>query len=115
MRSFWFVCSEINLGSTDFSLSLAERMIKLNERLGSNPLTWKSYQLPRWFSRKDLDVLYRSGFETAWNDVVSLDDAQLKKTRVPYHSKHAVKFINDDFAVRKIVENSPLAVFRFFG
>ena len=114
LRSFWFVCSEINLGSTDFSLSLAERMIKLNERLGSNPLTWKSYQLPRWFSRKDLDVLYRSGFETAWNDVVSLDDAQLKKTRVPYHSKHAVKFINDDFAVRKNRGKLPPLLFSVF-
>ncbi|MGR3221025.1 MAG: B12-binding domain-containing radical SAM protein [Candidatus Anammoxibacter sp.] len=114
LRNFWFVCSEINQGSNEFVLSLAERMIKLNEKLGCNPFTWTSYQLPRWLSKKDLDALYRSGFETSWNDVVSLDDTQLKKSRVPYTAKHAVKFINDDFAVRKKHGKLPPLLFSVF-
>ncbi len=114
LRNFWFVCSEINQGSNEFALNLAERMIKLNEKLGDNPFTWRSYQLPRWLSRNDLNLLYRSGFETCWNDVVSLDDTQLKKARAPYRAKHAIKFINEDFAVRKKHNKLPPMLFSIF-
>ncbi len=114
LRNFWFVCSEINQGSNEYALNLAERMIKINENLGDYPLEWKTYQLPRWMSKKDLDLLYRSGFETAWNDVVSLDDAQLKNGKVPYRSKHAVKFFNDDYAIRKKYNKLPPRLFSIF-
>lgn len=101
LREFWFVCSELNPGQSDFALALAERMLKINETLGSHPLTWKAYHLPHFLSRSDLKTMYRSGFVTTWNDVVALDDRQLEKARVPYRTAHALRFFEDDFRVRK--------------
>ncbi len=111
LREFWFVCSELNPGQSDFALALAERMHKINETLGSHPLTWKAYHLPHFLRRSDLKAMYRSGFVTTWNDVVSLDDRQLEKARVPYRTAQALRFFEDDFMVRK--ENNLLPPIKF--
>lgn len=111
LREFWFVCSELNMGDSTFALALAERMIKINETLGTRPFVWKAYHLPRWFTKPDLEILYRSGFVTSWNDFMSLDDRQLEKTKTPYRTEHAISFIEDDFAVR--VANNCLPPLQF--
>jgi hypothetical protein len=115
LRRFWFVCSELNPGGADFALDLAERMIRLNEKLADYPLSWTSYHLPKWLSRKELRLLYRSGFTTTWNDVVSLDDRQLEKACVPYRSGDAIRFFEDDFAVRSEMGLPPLSLSLFLG
>ncbi|MCP4117653.1 MAG: hypothetical protein GY737_20100 [Desulfobacteraceae bacterium] len=114
LREFWFVCSELNPGQSDFALALAERMHKINETLGSHPLTWKAYHLPHFLSRPDLTAMYDSGFVTTWNDVVSLDDRQLEKARVPYRAAHALRFFEDDFSVRKEKDLLPPIKFSLF-
>lgn len=114
LRNFWFICSELNAGSSEFPLLVAERMMKINEGLGNRPLNWKAYHLPRWISRDELDFMYRSGFTTSWNDVVSYDNDQLRKGRIPFRAKHAIQFIKDDYAIREKYNKLPPLVFSLF-
>lgn len=114
LRHVWFICSELNAGSNDFPLRIAERMLKLNETLGELPVSWKAYHLPRWVSKDDLGLLYRSGFTTSWNDIVSFDDDQLREGRNPFRARHAIQFIKDDYAIREKYNKLPPLVFSLF-
>ncbi|HYO70295.1 MAG TPA: radical SAM protein [Archangium sp.] len=100
LTRLWFVTSEMNIGGSDFALTLAERILKLNEKRPHSPIEWSGYSLPM-ISEADLRVLFRSGYVGALNDVMSLDDDNLKRTRVPYRSQHAVSFLK---AMQKLAE-----------
>lgn len=92
LRRFWFVCSELNIQGTDFALSLAERVIRLNEEFPDHAMEWTGYALPT-MSMSELRTLQRSGYVGAINDVLSLDDDNLKAAGVPYRSRHAVGYL----------------------
>lgn len=94
VRKLWFVCSELNMGKPDFLRVLAERMIRINERLHDAPLEWNAYYLPRWLSREDLRLLFRSGFRGGWDDFPSLDDDNLKACKVPYRAADARRHLH---------------------
>jgi hypothetical protein len=92
LRRFWFVCSELDIQGTRFALGLAERIVRLRERTGGAPIEWSAYALPR-LAEDELRLLQRAGYVGALNDVLSLDDANLRRARVPYRSKQAVAFL----------------------
>ncbi|ADO68339.1 B12-binding domain-containing radical SAM protein [Stigmatella aurantiaca] len=92
LTRFWFVTSEMNIGGSDFALTLAERILKLNEKRPHHPIEWSGYSLPM-IPEADLRMLFRAGYVGALNDVLSLDDDNLKRARVPYRSHHAVSFL----------------------
>jgi hypothetical protein len=92
LRRFWFVCSELDAQGTGYAMKLAERVIKLRERTGGAPIEWSAYSLPR-LEEDELRTLQRAGYVGALNDVLSLDDTNLRKCGVPYRSKQAVAFL----------------------
>ncbi len=92
LRRFWFVCSELDAQGTKFAMQLAERVVKLRERTGNFPIEWSAYSLPR-LEEDELRLLQRAGYVGALNDVLSLDDNNLRKCGVPYRSKQAVAFL----------------------
>lgn len=89
---FWLVCSELDLQGVKFGLALAERIIRIQEKHGGPPIEWSAYALPR-LSVDELRLLQRAGYAGALNDVLSLEDANLRAARVPYRSKQAVAFL----------------------
>lgn len=93
LRRFFMVCSEINMGSPTLALEVAERFLRLNETLGGDAVHWHAYHLPRWFSRDDLELLFRSGFAGGWNDFPSFDDENLVRLRVPYRARHILEHV----------------------
>lgn len=90
VRRFWLVCSELNVGKTELAVEVAYRFLKFNEGR-SEPVSWRAYILPRWLEREQLELMYRSGFGGGWNDFPSLDDENLKATRVPYRASDVVE------------------------
>lgn len=92
MWRFWFVCSELNIKGSDFAMQLAERILRLNEEFPEQPIEWTGYSLPT-MSPSDLRVLQRAGYVGALNDVLSLDDENLKASGVPYRSRHAIGYL----------------------
>ncbi|MGE0397481.1 MAG: radical SAM protein [Kofleriaceae bacterium] len=92
IRRFWFICSELDIQGVKFGLELSERIIRLREKHGGAPIEWSAYALPR-LDESELRTLQRAGYVGALNDVLSLDDDNLRKARVPYRSKQAVGFL----------------------
>ncbi len=92
LRRFWFICSELDTQGTKFAMKLAERIVKLREKTGGAPIEWSAYALPR-LEEDELRLLQRAGYVGALNDVLSLDDTNLRRARVPYRSKQAVAFL----------------------
>lgn len=92
IRRFWFVCSELDIQGTKFAMQLAERIVRLREKTGGAPIEWSAYALPR-LEEDELRLLQRAGYVGALNDVLSLDDTNLRRARVPYRSKQAVAFL----------------------
>lgn len=92
IRRFWLICSELDIQGVGFGLQLAERIVRLQEKHGGPPIEWSAYALPR-LEEDELRLLQRSGYSGALNDVLSLDDENLKRARVPYRSHHAVSFL----------------------
>ena len=45
LNNFWFICSEINIGGTQFILELAEKVIRLNEKYKEKKIRWSGYTL----------------------------------------------------------------------
>ena len=88
---FWLICSELNIGGAALALEVAERFVVFNERAGSRKARWLAYHLPRWLSRSDLELLYRSGFLGATNGFLSLDDENLRAAMIPYRSQHVLE------------------------
>jgi hypothetical protein len=92
-RDFWFVCSEMNIKGVGFAMDLAERVIRLNEaHPGARAIRWSGYSLPS-LDTEELRVLKRAGYTGAINDVLSLDDANLRRARVPYKASQALDFM----------------------
>lgn len=86
----WMICSEMNIGSNDLLFEMARRMRELNKNR-TKPVAWSAYLLPNpALDRAEIRSLLRSSFEPSWNQFTSYDDANLKETRVPYRSHHAV-------------------------
>jgi len=101
LRAFWLICSELNMGNAELALTVAERFVRLNEgRHAGEEIRWRAYHLPRWLSRSDLALLYRSGFDGGWNDFPSFDDGNLRATQVPYRSEHVLTHLRDTLACR---------------
>lgn len=92
LRRFWLVCSELDIQGVKFGLELAERITRLRERTGGLPIEWSAYALPR-LAEDELRTLQRAGYTGALNDVLSLDDANLRAARVPYRSQQAIAFL----------------------
>ena len=92
LRRFWLVCSELDIQGVGFGLELAERITRMRERNGGLPIEWSAYALPR-LEEDELRTLQRAGYTGALNDVLSLDDANLRQARVPYRSKQAIAFL----------------------
>ena len=92
IRRFWMICSELDIQGVKFALALAERFIRLQEKYGGRPVEWSAYALPR-LKEDELRVLQRAGYAGALNDVLSLEDVNLRRARVPYRSKQAIAFL----------------------
>jgi hypothetical protein len=92
LRRFWLVCSELDLQGVKFGLELAERIVRMRERHGGLPIEWSAYSLPR-LEEDELRLLQRAGYTGALNDVLSLDDENLRRAGVPYRSKQAISFL----------------------
>lgn len=92
IRRFWMVCSELDIQGVRFALDLAERIMRLRARHGDLPVEWSAYALPR-LAEDELRVLQRAGYAGALNDVLSLDDENLRRARVPYRANQAVAFL----------------------
>jgi hypothetical protein len=92
LRRFWLICSELDIQGPGFALELAERIIRLRERHPGAPIEWSGYVLPR-LKESDLRTLQRAGYVGALNEVLSLDDDNLRAARVPYRANQAVAFL----------------------
>ncbi len=92
IRRFWLICSELDIQGTKFAMQIAERIVRLRERTGAAPIEWSAYALPR-LEEDELRLLQRAGYVGALNDVLSLDDDNLRRAKVPYRSKQAVAFL----------------------
>ena len=90
LRSFWMVCSEINVHGHELLFALVEKIIQFNESRKEQPINWKSYLLPNGFSKKDWEYLFRSNFTPGWQVFASLDDSNLSSLGVPYRSSHVL-------------------------
>jgi hypothetical protein len=99
LARIWLVCSELNMGSAELPLLVAERITKLQEQRPGPRIRWHAYHLPRWLSREDQAVLVRSGFQGGWNDFPALDDGALVASRVPYRTRHALAHLRDTIEV----------------
>jgi hypothetical protein len=115
LRYLWLVCSELSFGSSEFALSVAEEILKINEQLSDHPIVWRSYHLPRWLSAEDLRLLYRSGFLGGRNDFPSWDDDNLLANRVPYRTQHILQHLNDSRTVELERGIEPDECSIFFG
>jgi hypothetical protein len=106
-RNFWFVCSELNIRGTDFVFNLAERVLRLGERFPSpHPIKWSGYSLPS-FTTAELAALKRAGYTGAINDILSLDDANLRRARVPYKASQALGFLRAMIETRAAPRGGP--------
>lgn len=92
VRRFWLICSELDIQGVGFGLQLAERIVRLQDKYPGPQIEWSAYALPR-LTEDELRLLQRAGYAGALNDVLSLDDENLKAARVPYRSRHAVAFL----------------------
>lgn len=92
IRRFWMICSELDIQGVKFAMTLAERFIRLQEKHGGRPVEWSAYALPR-LEEDELRLLQRAGYAGALNDVLSLEDENLRRAKVPYRSKQAVAFL----------------------
>jgi hypothetical protein len=92
----WLVCSEINVGSNRLLLQLGARMHELNSQRPDAPVIWSAYLLPAPpLDRTEMRLLLEAGFRPGWNQVMSFDDANLKATKVPYRTTHALQALVD--------------------
>lgn len=90
LRHIWMVCSELNVLGPDIALSIAESLVKLQERTGRS-LRWYAFSLP---SRMNVDIwrtLARSGFRGGFNTFMSLDDENLQRGRIPHRAIDAIE------------------------
>lgn len=86
----WLVCSEINIGGNGLLFEMARRMRELNEGRAS-PVSWCAYLLPNpELTERQIRGLLESHFVPGWNQFMSYADHNLKASRVPYRSRHAV-------------------------
>ena len=115
LRYLWLVCSELNIRTNEFSLSVAEEILKINEELPDHPIVWRSYHLPRWLSAEDLRLLHRSGFLGGRNDFPSCDDDNLAANKVPYRSEHILEHLRDVRTVETESGIEPEGCSIFFG
>jgi hypothetical protein len=96
VRCVWFVCSEINMGGMDFALKLTARMEVFNSQRGHRRMLWKAYCMPRpGMSKDNLEIMMSAGFLPGWNEFMSFDDDNLRQSRMPYRSEHAVQYFKD--------------------
>ncbi|MEV0845870.1 radical SAM protein [Streptomyces sp. NPDC049954] len=87
----WLVCSEINVGSNELLFEMAARMRRLNDGR-AQPVSWTCYLLPNPpLERGEIRALLESRFEPSWNQFGSYHDENLKRTRVPYRARHAIR------------------------
>lgn len=100
LYDFWFICSELNIGGTDFVLGLAERVVRLNERFNRRQIRWSGYSLPS-LKHSELALLVRAGYTGAMNDILSLDDDNLKRAKVPYKKQQAIVFLKSMIELRR--------------
>ena len=92
----WLVCSEINVGSNRLLLQLGERMHELNSRRPETPVIWSAYLLPApQLRREEMRSLLAAGYRPGWNQVMSFDDDNLRATKVPYRTSHALQALVD--------------------
>ncbi|WP_433337494.1 B12-binding domain-containing radical SAM protein [Spirillospora sp. CA-294931] len=86
----WLVCSEINIGGNALLLEMAGRFEQLNHGR-ARPVAWSAYLLPNpALTREQIRYLLEARFEPGWNQFTSYHDPNLKKTRVPYRTRHAL-------------------------
>lgn len=111
-RRVFFIASELNnTHGSKLALALAERMIRVRERTGIHNLRWTGYLLPT-LEPDVLDPLFRSGFHfVGLNDPLSLDDQSLELSKVPYRTRHVVRFFKGitDRARQESVEEKEAA------
>ena len=120
VRGFWFVCSELNMAGMEYPLTLAEHMIRFNETREGPPVTWTAYAMPNpGMTRSQLSVLLRSGYIPGCNEIVSLDDTNLKATKMPYRADDAIGFVRDIHELGQLDANPiggpPLRLDLFLG
>lgn len=99
-KDFWFICSEINIGGTGFILELAEKVVRLNEKYKDRKIRWSGYSLPT-LEYDELALLQRAGYSGAMNDLLSLDEDNLRRAKVPYKKKQAVSFLKSMISLRE--------------
>jgi len=98
IRNLWFICSELIIHGKRFMIQLAEMMLRKKEKYPGLPISWTGYMLPKC-DRPVFELLIRSGYVPALNDILSFDDDNLRAAKVPYRKQHAVNFVRNIFSV----------------
>jgi hypothetical protein len=92
LNQLFFICSEINTGSNEFLMKLADRIIKINkEREDYEKISWYALFLMT-LSADELKHIRKAGFRGGSNDVVSLDDHNLAAMNAPLKSNDIIRF-----------------------
>ena len=92
IRKIWFVASELNVTGPKLAIELATRMIELRKKSGIEDIKWFGYLLPKITDPEIVQLLADSGHAWSWNEVQSLDEQNLKDTKVPYKVDEALGF-----------------------
>lgn len=95
------ICSEINTDDNEFFMSLADRIIRINKRRNSyEKVSWQTFYLMN-LSIEEMKKLRKSGFLGGANDIVSLDDKNLKALKNPLTSETIIKHLKDALKIRE--------------
>ncbi|MHA2495180.1 MAG: hypothetical protein ACXAEI_06820 [Candidatus Hodarchaeales archaeon] len=104
LNLLYMVCSEINTEGNDYFLSLADRILRINEqRSPYEKIYWYTFYLMREsLSARELKHFRKSGFLGGANDVVSFDDKNLAAVKAPCRKSQEV--INHIIGARQVIE-----------
>jgi hypothetical protein len=94
LNQLFFVCSEINTEGNEFLMSLADRILIINEnREVYEKISWYALHLMT-LSEEELKHITKAYFRGGSNDVISLDDRSLKVINPPVKSEDVINFFS---------------------
>ena len=115
VRQIWFVASELNVTGPELAIELAKRMIQLKEKSGMKGISWFGYLLPKISDPQIIQLLADSGHIWSWNEVQSLDEKNLKDTKVPYKVEEALGFFKAVMMEQQMSAGARAALSFFLG
>jgi len=94
LNQMFFICSEINTESNEFFMSLADRILKINEnREEYEKISWYTLHLMT-LSEYEIEHIMKAGFRGGSNDVITLGDCSLEAVNPPVKSEEVINFFS---------------------